>query len=89
MGDLVLGTGGTLEVELPRAAGKIDAQILDEEDRVVDWISIEDGLGRSRPLAPGNYRVSIPAGAGDAGLHRDFVVVAGVETQLTFELEHP
>ena len=91
VGALSLGPGGTLEVTLlgaPKEETAIQAEIHDAEERVVDRLTFADGVASSRPLVPGEYRLTFASSSEDANsADQPFVIVAAEETFLKVRLE--
>ncbi len=92
LGEVRLGLGGTLAVRftnidaahtVPEGAA---ARLLDLEDLPVAWLTFEGGEARSRPLAPGTYRLQLAGALAGLGERRDVVIVAGEATALELEV---
>jgi hypothetical protein len=93
VGAILLGTGGTLHLELeyPAEVTPIPrvAIVRDAEGRVAQWVMVERVEARSRPLAPGSYRVELGMERESAAPTSEFTVAAGQETLVRIDVERP
>ena len=90
-GEVLLGPGGTLAVRLVGApeADAFHAELLDSESRPADRLVFDSGAARSRPLAPGTYRLVLGGSFAVEPPDRSVVIVAGQETSIDVEIEQP
>jgi len=91
-GAILLGEGGTLRLSVRAPAGAPPprvAVVRDAEDRLAQWLPVEKGEARSRPLAPGTYRVVLPTDGGASVTSAEAVIVAGEETRVELSVEGP
>lgn len=90
VGDLPLGTGGALVVNLRRAPGLVGAAaqivVLGEDGRPAQWMEVREDVARSRPLPPGRYRVVLARLEQAAVAARTVTVVGGEEARIDLPL---
>ena len=87
LGALKLGPGGSLEVTVHReaeASGVLSLDVVDEDGRRVERLTIEGRTATSRPLVPGIYRLMMLESAGKNT--RELVITAGGVTPVEVDV---